>query len=283
MEKKISGDSVWTVRSLPLIFDQHIAHLPFVESAPPKDVGPIFYRGKFSISDSPTDTYFSSAGLDKGHMWINGVHLGRYWESKGPQHTLYVPASFLKQGTNDLVILEQEKQLVYPRVRTVDTPVFSINPPNCDPAKVPQMDDPVVMYSCKNMYVNNQNWIFHANGTVALATNGQLCLTIGPNTDPSTGNLATELRQCGVDAQSQKFTHKTDKTIINAKNNLCLDITSHLTTDGASVEVYACNGGTNQQWNVPSGSGQITSLQDSHCLTVCPKISHKTSPAERYR
>jgi len=270
--KKISGDSVWTVRSLPLIFDSHIAHLSFVHSEPPTDAVPVFYRGNLAISESPTDTYFSSSGLGKGHMWINGHHLGRYWESKGPQHTLYVPATFLKQGANDLIILELEKKLVSPRrMMTVDRPIFGIKT-GCDPTAVPKKDDNVVMYTCKSTSDNNQKWVFHTNGTVTLGSNPQLCLTAGPKTVPSTGGLATELRQCGEDTLSQKFTYKTDKTIMNAKNNLCLDITSHLTTDGTSVGVYSCNGGTNQQWDAPNGSGQITSIQDGHCLTVCPKI-----------
>ena len=31
-----------------------------------------------------------------------------YWEEMGPQHDLYVPASFLKQGVNDVIALELE-------------------------------------------------------------------------------------------------------------------------------------------------------------------------------
>jgi len=268
--KKISGN--WTVHSLPLLFDSHIAHLPFVHSNPPKSARPVFYRGSLSISGSPTDTYLLSSGLGKGHMWINGFHLGRYWENKGPQHTLYVPRNVLKQGTNDLVVLELDKLLISPRrVMSVDAPDFKLDT-HCDLGSAPKLDDNVVMYTCKNSYDSSQKWVLHSNGTVALMSNSQLCLTIGPKTDPSTGNLRTELRQCGVDKPSQTFTYHTDKTITNAKNNLCLDITSHLTIDGASVEVYSCNGGENQKWEMPTSSGHITSLQDGHCLTACPKI-----------
>ena len=38
--------------------------------------------------------------------WVNGVALGRYWESAGPQHTLYVPAPFLKPGANEVILLD---------------------------------------------------------------------------------------------------------------------------------------------------------------------------------
>ena len=36
--------------------------------------------------------------------WINGFNLGRYWESQGPQHTLFVPAPVLQQGSNSIVV-----------------------------------------------------------------------------------------------------------------------------------------------------------------------------------
>ena len=41
----------------------------------------------------------------KGCVWINGHHLGRYWEI-GPQQTLYVPSEWLKNGQNEVVVLE---------------------------------------------------------------------------------------------------------------------------------------------------------------------------------
>ncbi|OSZ55489.1 hypothetical protein OQI_38220, partial [Streptomyces pharetrae CZA14] len=41
----------------------------------------------------------------KGQAWINGFHLGRYW-NRGPQRTLYVPAPVLRPGRNELLLLE---------------------------------------------------------------------------------------------------------------------------------------------------------------------------------
>jgi len=38
-------------------------------------------------------------------VWVNGHNLGRYW-SIGPQQTLYVPAEWLKKGTNNIAVLE---------------------------------------------------------------------------------------------------------------------------------------------------------------------------------
>jgi beta-galactosidase len=41
----------------------------------------------------------------KGVVWVNGHNLGRYW-NVGPQQTLYVPVEWLKQGYNEVVVLE---------------------------------------------------------------------------------------------------------------------------------------------------------------------------------
>jgi beta-galactosidase len=46
-------------------------------------------------------------GWNKGNVWVNGHHLGRFW-SIGPQQSLYVPASWLKKGRNDVVVLEMQ-------------------------------------------------------------------------------------------------------------------------------------------------------------------------------
>eukprot|EP00727_Mastigamoeba_balamuthi_P007708 m51a1_g3558 putative beta-galactosidase (563) ;mRNA; r:1040445-1042432 len=46
-------------------------------------------------------------GWTKGIVFINGNNIGRYW-AMAPQTTLYVPASFLRSGSNEVVILETD-------------------------------------------------------------------------------------------------------------------------------------------------------------------------------
>jgi hypothetical protein len=41
----------------------------------------------------------------KGYLFVNGVNLGRYW-NKGPQQKLFLPGVWLKQGENEIVVLE---------------------------------------------------------------------------------------------------------------------------------------------------------------------------------
>ncbi|MFE2754888.1 beta-galactosidase [Actinosynnema sp. NPDC059335] len=90
----------WTSRALPL---DDLAALPFAPAAGPA-VGPAFHRGVVHV-DAPADTFLSLAGWTKGNAWVNGFHLGRYW-SRGPQHTLYVPAPVLRPGANEITVLE---------------------------------------------------------------------------------------------------------------------------------------------------------------------------------
>ena len=67
---------------------------------------PAFYRFELQV-DECCDTYLDMCGWKKGFVVINGVNIGRYWEI-GPQHKLFVPKEFLKQGKNEVVIFDEE-------------------------------------------------------------------------------------------------------------------------------------------------------------------------------
>ena len=69
---------------------------------------PAFFRGALTIDGAPKDTYLELTGFEHGSVWINGFNLGRYWLSQGPQKTLYVPAPVLKEGENEIVVLEYD-------------------------------------------------------------------------------------------------------------------------------------------------------------------------------
>jgi beta-galactosidase len=64
----------------------------------------LFFRGAFTL-DKPADTFIDVSGYKKGVVWVNGHNLGRFWEV-GPQTRLYCPASFLKAGSNDVIVLD---------------------------------------------------------------------------------------------------------------------------------------------------------------------------------
>ncbi|HVT84368.1 MAG TPA: beta-galactosidase [Chitinophagaceae bacterium] len=64
----------------------------------------IFFDGYFDI-DKTGDTYFDMSHYSKGIVYVNGHNLGRYWNI-GPQHRLYCPATWLKKGTNHIIVFD---------------------------------------------------------------------------------------------------------------------------------------------------------------------------------
>ena len=61
-------------------------------------------RGQFTLQ-SVGDTFFDMKPFEKGYVWVNGHLLGRYW-NVGPQYDLFCPGVWLKQGNNEIHILE---------------------------------------------------------------------------------------------------------------------------------------------------------------------------------
>lgn len=98
----LDGQEQFHCETWPLPMD-NLEHLLFRKNAAlPK--GPAFHRGCFEV-DTPHDTFLRIPTGNKGNLWINGFHLGRYWNI-GPQKTLYVPAPLLKTGRNEVIVFE---------------------------------------------------------------------------------------------------------------------------------------------------------------------------------
>jgi beta-galactosidase len=72
----------------------------------PGDGGPGLYRGTVTVTGAG-DACLELPGWTRGFVWINGFNLGRYW-SAGPQESLYVPGPVLREGVNDVWVLEFE-------------------------------------------------------------------------------------------------------------------------------------------------------------------------------
>jgi beta-galactosidase len=64
----------------------------------------MFYRAVFNV-EKTGDTYLDMSGWKKGVVWVNGHNLGRYWET-GPQTRLFLPATFLVKGENEIIIFD---------------------------------------------------------------------------------------------------------------------------------------------------------------------------------
>lgn len=72
----------------------------------------VFFRGNFVLTraegNTGADTYFDFSNYTKGMIWINGHNLGRYWNI-GPQKRLYCPATWLREGLNEIMLFDQHE------------------------------------------------------------------------------------------------------------------------------------------------------------------------------
>ncbi|WP_078887708.1 glycoside hydrolase family 35 protein [Streptomyces sp. NRRL S-118] len=68
--------------------------------------GPGLYRAVAEVS-GPGDAALELPGWTRGFVWVNGFCPGRYWNA-GPQESLFVPGPVLREGANEVWVLEVE-------------------------------------------------------------------------------------------------------------------------------------------------------------------------------
>ncbi|MBQ8685546.1 MAG: beta-galactosidase [Clostridia bacterium] len=107
----------WTAYHLPM---DNLDKLSF-EKGVVETAGETFYRFQFDVNGAPCDTFLRTDNFTKGFVTLNGFNLGRYW-AIGPQKTLYVPASILKEGKNELIVFESDGLKGEPIIEFVDKP-----------------------------------------------------------------------------------------------------------------------------------------------------------------
>ncbi len=94
---EISGG--WEMYKMPM------NEVPEVKNAHVKAGRPVIYQSTFELKET-ADTFLDMRGWGKGIVFVNGHHIGRYW-NVGPQQTLYVPGCWLVKGENKIVLFEQ--------------------------------------------------------------------------------------------------------------------------------------------------------------------------------
>lgn len=108
----------WDIFSLPM------PAVPSMHFGSGAATGPAYYRGSFDITRAG-DTFLDTRGWGKGTVWVNGHHLGRFWDV-GPQQTLYVPSVWLKRGKNDVVVFDMVRP-EHAELNAVAKPIFANN------------------------------------------------------------------------------------------------------------------------------------------------------------
>ncbi len=104
----------WRVYPLPM---EDLDRLSFAKQGELR--GECFYRFRLTVEGTPCDSFLRTDNFRKGFVVINGFNLGRYWEI-GPQRTLYVPASVLKEGDNEIILFESDGVKGEPVIEFVD-------------------------------------------------------------------------------------------------------------------------------------------------------------------
>ncbi|MBO9729427.1 MAG: beta-galactosidase [Chitinophaga sp.] len=99
------------------------AQQPAVKAGKVTADAPVLKEGNF-VLNTLGDTYLDMTKWGKGVVWINGHHLGRYWQV-GPQQTLYVPSGWLKKGSNKITVLEMIKPDVS-ALQGIDHPILDV-------------------------------------------------------------------------------------------------------------------------------------------------------------
>ena len=66
---------------------------------------PAFYKFTF-IAEDVQDTVIHLKGFTRGVAFINGFNLGRHWDIENSDNKLFIPAPFIKQGENEIVVFD---------------------------------------------------------------------------------------------------------------------------------------------------------------------------------
>ncbi|MCT1384486.1 beta-galactosidase [Brachybacterium sp. p3-SID1565] len=69
---------------------------------------PVLVQASFEASEQK-DAFLDVSHAGHGVAYVNGFCVGRYW-NVGPQQSLYVPAPVIREGRNEVLLLDLEKQ-----------------------------------------------------------------------------------------------------------------------------------------------------------------------------
>ena len=115
--KELKG---WEVYNLPPFYE--FVSQKNYQAGKPVD-GPAYYKATFRL-DKIGDTFLDMQTWGKGMVWVNGHAMGRFWEI-GPQQTLYMPGCWLKEGDNEIIVLDL-KGPAEAKVAGVEKPILDM-------------------------------------------------------------------------------------------------------------------------------------------------------------
>ena len=86
-----------------------VAQAPELAANVPEEAAlPVLVAASFEAAEQ-ADTFLDVSDAGHGVAYVNGFCVGRYWNI-GPQQTLYVPAPLVREGHNEVLLLDLEKR-----------------------------------------------------------------------------------------------------------------------------------------------------------------------------
>ena len=87
---------------------------------------------RYTVKLDAKDTFLDMHDFRRGMVRVNGRWIGRYW-SIGPTQTMYVPGCWLKNGANEIVVIDAVGGFAAPaELRFLDKPVLAEMRPESD-------------------------------------------------------------------------------------------------------------------------------------------------------
>lgn len=127
----------------------------------PSPGGPCSFK-LFKVDfDSTADTFLLVRGWKKGHVWVNGHPLGRFW-GIGPTQTMFVPGCWLKEGVNEFLVFDFAGNVPMKGLEFAAAPVLDELHPELDLVVAPTRQNEKIELSgslpaCQGEFKNSQD------------------------------------------------------------------------------------------------------------------------------
>ncbi|MBE7033927.1 MAG: beta-galactosidase [Ruminococcaceae bacterium] len=104
----ILHDKLYDVENILLgltVYKLPLETLPESYSGKAEENTPAFYKYELTVGEI-SDTVMHFEGFTRGVAFINGFNLGRHWTVENSENKLFIPAPFIKQGVNEIVVFD---------------------------------------------------------------------------------------------------------------------------------------------------------------------------------
>jgi hypothetical protein len=216
----------------------------------------------------------NALGLSRGRFFVNGFDLGRYWSklcgsTYACQQYYSIPGDLLNEGPNANVLTILDLEGVAD-ISLVDMQLSVLSPP--PPCKTATQGSNISSVVCP---ASGQDGSARFTWTVINTNIGQFSLNSNPSlcigdtgTDPVTNSPQVGLVTCDATDKTQQW-KSSNGAYAQVSSGNCMDIPNQNPALSISLDIWACNGGSNQQFSYDASTGFISPALNGDCLGVC--------------